>query len=74
MSRFAAPTSAGILFTMLAALKLKESWIYRKIQVLAIFDDLDTILLMIPLQILMIGPAVADARHRGHRRRVAAVG
>ena len=41
LSRFAAPTSAGILF--------------RKIQVLAIFDDLDTILLMIPLQILMIG-------------------
>ena len=55
LSRFAAPTSAGILFTMLAALKLKESWIYRKIQVLAIFDDLDTILLMIPLQIMMIG-------------------
>ena len=39
LSRFAAPTSAGILFTMLAALKLKESWIYRKIQVLAIFDE-----------------------------------
>ena len=55
LSRFAAPTSAGILFTMLAALHLKKSWIYRKIQVLAIFDDLDTILLMIPLQILMIG-------------------
>lgn len=55
LSRFAAPTSAGILFTMLAALRLKRSWMYRKIQVLAIFDDLDTILLMIPLQILMIG-------------------
>lgn len=55
LSRFAAPTSAGILFTMLAALGLKQSWIYRKIQVLAIFDDLDTILLMIPLQVLMIG-------------------
>lgn len=55
LSRFAAPTSAGILFTMLAALKLKESWIYKKIQVLAIFDDLDTILLMIPLQIMMMG-------------------
>ena len=55
LSRFAAPTSAGILFTMLAALRLQQSWIYRKIQVLAIFDDLDTILLMIPLQILMIG-------------------
>lgn len=55
LSRFAAPTSAGILFTMLAALKLKSTWMYRKIQVLAIFDDLDTILLMIPLQILMMG-------------------
>lgn len=55
LSRFAAPTSAGILFTMLAAIGLKNSWIYKKIQVLAIFDDLDTILLMIPLQIMMIG-------------------
>ena len=55
LSRFAAPTSAGILFTMLAALKLNETWMYRKIQVLAIFDDLDTIILMIPLQIMMIG-------------------
>ena len=49
LSRFAAPTSAGILFTMLAAAGLKASW------VLAIFDDLDTILLMIPLQIMMVG-------------------
>ena len=55
LSRFAAPTSAGILFTMLAAIGLKSSWMYKKIQVLAIFDDLDTILLMIPLQIMMIG-------------------
>ena len=55
ISRFAAPTSAGILFTMRAALKLKSSWMYKKIQVLAIFDDLDTILLMIPLQVFMIG-------------------
>ena len=55
LSRFAAPTSAGILFTMLAVIGLKTSWIYKKIQVLAIFDDLDTILLMIPLQIMMIG-------------------
>ena len=55
LSRFAAPTSAGILFTMLAAIGLKSSWMYKKIQVLAIFDDLDTILLMMPLQIMMIG-------------------
>lgn len=55
LSRFAAPTSAGILFSMLAALGLQQRWIYKKIQVLAIFDDLDTIILMIPLQIAMIG-------------------
>lgn len=55
LSRFAAPTSAGILFTMLACLGLGTSWIYKKLQVLAIFDDLDTILLMIPLQIMMVG-------------------
>ena len=55
LSRFAAPTSAGILFTMLAAAGLKASWVYKKVQVLAIFDDLVTILLMIPLQIMMVG-------------------
>ncbi len=55
LSRFSAPTSAGILFTMLIAVGLRKSWIFKKIQVLAIFDDLDTILLMIPLQIMMIG-------------------
>ena len=55
LSRFASPTSAGILFSMLAAVGLKTSWVYKKIQTLAIFDDLDTILLMIPLQIMMIG-------------------
>ena len=55
IGRFAAPTSAGILFTMLAAAGLQHVWIYKKTQVLAIFDDLDTILLMIPLQIMIIG-------------------
>lgn len=55
IGRFAAPTSAGILFTMLAAAGLRQVWIYKKTQVLAIFDDLDTILLMIPLQIMLIG-------------------
>ena len=39
LSRFAAPTSAGILFTMLAAAGLRREWIYKKTQVLAIFDD-----------------------------------
>mmetsp|Transcript_97641 Transcript_97641/g.173925 ORF Transcript_97641/g.173925 Transcript_97641/m.173925 type:complete len:476 (+) Transcript_97641:52-1479(+) len=55
IGRFAAPTSAGILFTMLEAAGLKQTWLYQKARVLAILDDLDTILLMIPLKIMMIG-------------------
>ena len=55
--RFAAPTSAGVLFSMLAAAGLSATWTFRKARVLAIFDDLDTILLMIPLTMLMVGAA-----------------
>jgi len=55
--RFAAPTSAGVLFTMLAAAGLASTWVFRKARILAIFDDLDTILLMIPLKMLMVGLA-----------------
>ncbi len=53
--RFAAPTSAGVLFSMLAAAGLSATWMFRKARVLAIFDDLDTVLLMIPLKMLMVG-------------------
>ncbi len=53
--RFAAPTSAGVLFSMLAAAGLGATWLYRKARILAIFDDLDTVLLMIPLKMLMVG-------------------
>lgn len=56
-SRFAAPTSAGVLFTMLAAAGLSTTWLFRKARILAIFDALDTVLFMIPLQMLMIGLA-----------------
>jgi Kef-type K+ transport system membrane component KefB len=55
VSRFAAPTSAGILFSMLAAAGLSATWLFRKARVLAIFDDLDTVLLMIPLKMLIVG-------------------
>ncbi|GAB4406951.1 MAG: sodium:proton antiporter [Bacteriovoracaceae bacterium] len=55
VGRFAAPTSAGILFTMLAAAGLAGTWIFKKIRILAIFDDLDTVLLLIPLKILVMG-------------------
>ncbi len=54
-SRFAAPTSAGVLFSMLAAAGLSATWVFKKARVLAIFDDLDTVLLMIPLKMLMVG-------------------
>ncbi|MBD3257870.1 sodium:proton antiporter [candidate division GN15 bacterium] len=54
-SRFAAPTSAGVLFSMLAAAGLSATWYFRKIRILAIFDDLDTVLLMIPLKMLIVG-------------------
>lgn len=52
ISRFAAPTSAGIL-SRCSPPPAEKEWIYKKTQV-PVFDDLDTIL-MIPLQILMIG-------------------
>jgi len=55
--RFAAPTSAGVLFSMLAAAGLGATWLYHKARILAIFDDLDTVLLMIPLKMLMVGLA-----------------
>jgi Kef-type K+ transport system membrane component KefB len=55
VSRFASPTSAGILFSMLAAAGLAATWMYKKIRILAIFDDLDTVLLMVPLKMLLVG-------------------
>jgi Kef-type K+ transport system membrane component KefB len=55
VGRFASPTSAGILFTMLAAAGLAATWVYKKARVLAIFDDLDTVLLMVPLKMMLIG-------------------
>ncbi len=54
-ARFASPTSAGVLFSMLAAAGLAATWVFQKARVLAIFDDLDTVLFMIPLQMLMVG-------------------
>jgi Kef-type K+ transport system membrane component KefB len=55
IGRFAAPTSAGILFSMLAAAGLSATWMFQKARVLAIFDDLDTVLLMIPLKMMLVG-------------------
>jgi len=57
VGRFAAPTSAGILFAMLTAAGLAGTWVFKKIRILAIFDDLDTVLLLIPLKIMVVGMA-----------------
>jgi len=55
IGRFAAPTSTGMLFAMLAAAGLSATWFFQKARILVIFDDLDTVLLMIPLKMLMVG-------------------
>lgn len=55
IGRFSAPTSAGILFSMLAAAGLTSTWVFKKARILAIFDDLDTVLLMIPLKVMTVG-------------------
>ncbi len=52
---FAAPTSAGVLFSMLAAAGLRTTWLFRKARVLAIFDDLHTVILLLPVQAVLIG-------------------
>jgi Kef-type K+ transport system membrane component KefB len=54
LGRFAAPTSVGLLFSMLTAAGLAGTWLYKKARVLAIFDDLDSVLLFIPLKILLM--------------------
>ncbi|MFZ0565371.1 MAG: cation:proton antiporter [Chlamydiales bacterium] len=59
IARFAAPTSSGILFSMLAAAGLAMTWLFRKVQILAILDDVDTMLLLIPLQFLLGGTLYA---------------
>ena len=53
---FAAPTSAGVLFSMLAAAGLGATWVFAKARLLAIFDDLSTILLLIPFKAMFVGP------------------
>jgi hypothetical protein len=55
LARFAAPTSAGVLFSMLAVAGLGSTWMFRKARILAVFDDLDTVVFMIPLKIMIVG-------------------
>ena len=54
LGRFAAPTSVGLLFPMLAAAGLSATWLYRKARILAIFDDLESTLLFVPLKFFVV--------------------
>lgn len=55
LARFSAPTATGILFAMLGLAGLGMTWMFKKIEVLVILDDLDTVLFLIPLQLLLSG-------------------
>ena len=55
---FAAPTSAGLMLMLLASAKLSKTWVFRRARVLAIFDDIIVIMMLIPLQMLIIGLSI----------------
>lgn len=50
-----APTSAGVLFSMMMAAGLSATWVFKKARTLAVLDDLVVILLLTPLQIAIQG-------------------
>ncbi|MCB9771577.1 MAG: cation:proton antiporter [Candidatus Omnitrophica bacterium] len=50
-----APTSAGVLFAMLSAAGLSATWVFKKARILAVLDDLITVLLLTPLAIVIHG-------------------
>ncbi len=50
-----APTSAGVLFSMMQAAGLSATWVFKKARVLAVLDDLVTILFLTPLQVVIGG-------------------
>lgn len=55
VARFSSPTASGMLFSMLTAAGIGTTWLFKKIEVLAIIDDLDAILIFIPLKLLFFG-------------------
>jgi Kef-type K+ transport system membrane component KefB len=61
LGRFAAPTSVGVLFPMLAAAGLSATWLYKKAKTLIIFDDLNTLMLLLPLKFLLVSKNVRMA-------------
>ncbi|MBS0585326.1 MAG: sodium:proton antiporter [Verrucomicrobia bacterium] len=55
LARFASPTATGVLFAMFTAAGLENTWVFKKARTLIIFDDLDTILFLIPIKMFIVG-------------------
>jgi len=64
LSVFSAPTSAGMLISMMEAADLKATWLFKKASMLAILDDIDSLVFIAFMRILAIGSGY-DLRHFG---------
>jgi len=64
LSVFSAPTSAGMLISMMEAADLKNTWLFKKASMLAILDDIDALVFIAFMRILAIGSGY-DLRHFG---------
>jgi len=65
LSVFSAPTSAGMLISMMEAADLKHTWVFKKASMLAILDDIDSLVFIAFMRILAISGAGVDLRHFG---------
>merc|ERR1712137_1501671 len=65
LSVFAGPTSAGMLISMLEAANLKHTWVFKKASMLAILDDIDSLVFIAFMRILAIPGSQIDLRHFG---------
>jgi len=65
LSVFSAPTSAGMLISMMEAADLKHTWVFKKASMLAILDDIDSLVFIAFMRILAIGGSQIDLRHFG---------
>merc|ERR1712107_68834 len=65
LSVFSAPTSAGMLISMMEAADLKHTWVFKKASMLAILDDIDSLVFIAFMRILAIPGESVDLAHFG---------
>jgi len=65
LSVFSAPTSAGMLISMLEAANLKHTWVFKKASMLAILDDIDSLVFISFIRIIAIKGNTFDLAHFG---------